>query len=90
MTTVAIQIPDVIVESYHHNLDTMKQGIQQGFMIWEYLNGHVSLEECGKMLNIGYRGFIELLWSKGIPLDTLGEEELQQEIHQVKQALGNI
>ena len=50
MTTVAIQIPDVIVESYHHNLDTMKQGIQQGFMIWEYLNGHVSLEECGKML----------------------------------------
>jgi len=84
MTTIAIQIPDVIVASDQYNLDTVKQGIQQGFMIWEYLSGHVSLEDCGKMLKIGYRGFIELLWSKGIPLDTLSNEELQQQIHQVK------
>lgn len=87
MTTIAIQIPDVIVESYQHNLDTVKQRIQQGFIIWEYLSGHLSLEEGGKILELGYRGFIELLWNKGIPLDALSEAELQQQMQQLKNVL---
>ena len=87
MTTVAIQIPDSIIESHHHNLDIVKREAQQGVVIWEYLNGHVSLEECGEILGIGYRGFLELLWGKGIPIDALSEDELQQQISQIEHTL---
>lgn len=87
MTTIVIQIPDSIIESHHHNLDAVKHEAQQGFVIWEYLNGHISLEECGKLLDIGYRGFLELLWGKGISIDALSEDELQHQISQIEHTL---
>ena len=73
--TISVQIPDIILESHQNNIVFVKEGLLQGFIIWEYLNGHLSLDECGSLLNIGYRGFWELLWSKGIPIDGLSEEE---------------
>jgi len=87
METISIQIPNVILESYSHNLELLKKNFQQGFVIWEYLNGHLSLKEGGDLLKIGYRGFIELLWSKGIPLDSLNEKELQEQISNVRNLL---
>jgi len=87
METISVQIPDVILESHHHNLETIKKDLQQGFVIWEYINGHLSLEECGTLLKMGYRGFIELLWSKGIPIDSLTDQELQEPISNIRNLL---
>jgi predicted HTH domain antitoxin len=87
MTSIAIQIPDSILESHHHNLDAVKHEAQQGVVIWEYLNGHVSLREAGTLLGIGYRGFLELLWGKGIPVDALDEGEIQEQMTQVNELL---
>ena len=84
METISVKIPDIILESHQNNLEFVKKDLQQGFMIWEYLNGHLSLDECGNLLNIGYRGFLELLWSKGIPIDGLNEKELQQQISNIQ------
>ena len=87
MTTIALTIPDSILESHHYNLDAVEQEARQGVVIWEYLNGRVSLDECGKLLGIGYRAFLELLWGKGIPVDALNQKELQQQIALVEQIL---
>jgi predicted HTH domain antitoxin len=87
METVSVQIPDVILESHHHNLETVKEDLQQGFVIWEYINGYLSLKECGDLLKVGYRGFIELLWSKGIPIDGLSEPELQEQVSNLRSLL---
>jgi len=54
---------------------------------WEYLNGHLSIQECGEILNIGYRGFLELLWSKGIPIDGLNEDELTLQVSQLRKMI---
>lgn len=87
METISVQIPDVILESHHHNLETVKKDLQQGFVIWEYINGYLSLKECGDLLKVGYRGFIELLWSKGIPIDGLSEPELQEQVSNLRNLL---
>ncbi len=84
MSAVVIEIPDIISESYQHNSESMKNGIQRGFVIWEYLNGHLSLRESAKILNISYRGFLELLWSRGIPVDGLSESELEQQVSSLR------
>ena len=80
MSTIALQIPDIILESHQQDLESIKEDMQRGFVIWEYLNGRLSLRECGEILHIGYRGFLELLWSKGIPIDGLSENELEQQL----------
>lgn len=85
--TLELSIPESILESHHYNLESVRQEAQQGLVILEYLNGHLSLQECGELLRLGYRGFLELLWGKGIALDGLDEEELQQQISQVKRLL---
>lgn len=87
MATISVQIPDIILESHHHNLETVRNDLQQGFVIWEYLNGHLSFQECGKLLNIGYRGFLELLWSTGIPIDGLNDEEITQQISNLRKVI---
>jgi len=87
METISIQIPDIILESYDNNLEMVRKNFQQGFVIWEYINGHLSLKESGELLKIGYRGFIELLWSKGIPIDSLSEQELQEQISNIRNLL---
>jgi predicted HTH domain antitoxin len=61
--------------------------MQRGFVIWEYLNGRLSLRECGEILHIGYRGFLELLWNKGIPIDGLNENELEQQLSALRTLL---
>jgi len=73
MSTVTIEVPDIIPESHRKDANKVKKNAQYGFIIWEYLNGHLSLHECGIFLQTGYRGFLELLWSKGIPIDGLRE-----------------
>lgn len=80
MTTVTLDVPDILAESLKKNPDQIKTDAQCGFIIWEYLNGMLSLHECGALLEIGYRGFLELLWSKGIPIDGLNENELNQQL----------
>jgi predicted HTH domain antitoxin len=61
---------------------------QQGVVIWEYLNGHLSLRQCSDLLRIGYRSFLELLWSRGIPVDGLSQEEVRQQADYLCQRLG--
>lgn len=87
MSTIAIPIPDLILEVHHQDLERIQEDMQIGLVIWEYLNGHLSLRECGAILKIGYRGFLELLWSKGIPLDGLSEDELEQQLSAIRHVL---
>ena len=87
MSTITIQIPDIILESHQQNLERVKEDVQRGLVIWEYLNGRLSLRECGRILHIGYRGFLELLWNKGIPIDGLSEDELKQQLSSIRDIL---
>lgn len=87
MSTITIEVPDIIFESHHKDVNKVKQDVQRGFIIWEYLNGHLSLHECGTLLKIGYRGFLELLWSKGIPIDGLSETELNKQLASIRDVM---
>ena len=87
MSAMTIDIPDCILEARHYNLEQVKTDIQRGLVIWECLNGQLSLRECGDILRIGYRGFLELLWSKGIPVDGLSNGELAQQVDALRKTL---
>lgn len=80
MKTITLELPDVILESYERDMEALKKEMHRGFIIWEYLNGHLSLKECGGILGIGYRGFLELLWNNGIPVDALNDPELEEQV----------
>jgi len=81
---ITLELPDTISESYRHDMKIIKEEMKRGIVIWEYLNGHLTLGECGEILETGYRGFLELLWSRGIPADALNEEELEEQIAQLE------
>ncbi len=84
MSTITVKIPEFILDVHHQQIETIKEVLQSGWVILEYLNGNLSIQECGDILNIGYRGFLELLWSKGIPIDALNEEELAEQMSQLR------
>jgi len=71
MITISVEIPEIILASHQQDTQAIKTEIQYGIVIWEYLNGHLSLRQCSDILQISYRSFLELLMSKGIPLDGL-------------------
>lgn len=87
MTVITIEVPDIIVESHHNDIDQIQEGAQCALVIWEYLNGRLSLRECGQLLHIGYRGFLELLWSKGIPIDGLSPAEFDEQLSALRTLL---
>ncbi len=84
---LTLEVPDVIFNSYRQDVHAIKQEIQRAMVIWEYLNGHLSLVECGQILGIGYRGFLELLWSKGIAVDGLDAEQLDLQVESIRHAI---
>jgi len=84
MQTITLDLPDIITNVYKKNEKVAKEEMQRGIVIWEYLCGHLSLEECGMILKTGYRGFMELLWSKGISIDALNEIELKKQVAQLE------
>jgi len=86
-TAITFQIPDIIFEAHQQQTESIREVLQVGLVIWEYLNGHLSIQECGDILNIGYRGFLELLWNKGIPIDGLNEEELALQVSQLRKLI---
>ena len=80
MQTITLEIPDVVWESHGRNSSSVREEIKRGFVLWEYLNSRLTIGECGELLKVGYRGFLELLWNRGIPADGLNEDELQNQI----------
>ncbi len=80
MQTITLEIPDVIWESHGQNINAVREEMRRGLVIWEYLNGHLTIGECGEMLETGYRGFLELLWNRGIPADALTDDELENQL----------
>ncbi len=84
MSAITVQVPEMILEAHQQQIESIKDVLQKGLVIWEYLNGHLSIQESGEILNIGYRGFLELLWSKGIPIDGLSEDELAHQMSQLQ------
>ncbi len=86
MSVINIDIPDIIVESYHQEKGNLQEGLKHALVVWEYLNGRLSLRECGELLHVGYRGFIELLWSKGIQIDGLNTAEFEQQLVSLRTA----
>ncbi|MCP4695659.1 MAG: hypothetical protein GY862_02250 [Gammaproteobacteria bacterium] len=89
MQTVNVEVPDAVWESCQRNMQTVKAEVKHGFVIWEYLNGRLSLRECSELLCMSYRNFLELLWSKGIPIDGLSEEEVRIQADNLHQRLGS-
>ncbi len=87
MSAITIDVPEIIIESHQQNVESLQEGLRRGLVMWEYLNGRLSLRECGQLLHIGYRGFLELLWSKGIPIDGLNSEELNQQLSSLRTVL---
>ena len=79
MTSIQLEIPDSILESYHQNLISITEEVKQGFIIWEYLNGHLTIKQSADMLKLSYRAFIELLSSRGIAIDALNDQELSEQ-----------
>ena len=86
MSVINIELPDSIIESYRQENESIQEGLKNALVVWEYLNGRLSLRECGELLHVGYRGFIELLWSKGIPIDGLNDAEFQQQLVSLRAA----
>ena len=80
MQIVTLEIPDVIQKSHGENIGYVAEEAKKGLVIWEYLNGRLTIGECGEILETGYRGFLELLWRMGIPADALDEGELTRQI----------
>ena len=81
---ITFHIPNIILEAHQQQTESIQEILTAGLVILEYLNGHLSIQECGDILNIGYRGFLELLWSKGIPIDGLNDEELALQVSQLR------
>ncbi|MDM8544824.1 UPF0175 family protein [Desulfococcaceae bacterium HSG7] len=63
-------------------MNAVREEMRRGLVIWEYLNGHLTIGECGEMLETGYRGFLELLWNREIPADALTDDELEHQLRQ--------
>ena len=80
MQTINLELPEFISEFYKQNIRIIKEKIKREFVIWEYLNGRLTLAECGDIFKTGYQGFLELLWSKGIPIYAFNKEELEAQI----------
>lgn len=87
MGTITLELPDEILESHDNDLDAIREEMRRAVVIWEYVNGRLSLTECGEILKTGYRGFLELLWSRGIPVDGLNEAELVEEMEVLQRVL---
>lgn len=79
MTSIQLEIPDSILESHQQNLTSITEEVKQGFIIWEYLNGHLTIKQSADMLKLSYRAFIELLSSRGISIDALNDQELNEQ-----------
>jgi predicted HTH domain antitoxin len=88
MQVINLEIPEAIWESHHRDIQAVKTDVQQGFVIWEYLNGHLGLRECAELLNLNYRNFLDLLWSRGIPIDGLSTEQVETQADALHQRLG--
>ncbi len=89
MHTITIEVPDVIWKSHGQNVSSVREEVNRGLVIWEYLNGRLTIGECGEILKTGYRGFLELLWNRGIPADALTEDELEHQISLLRKLTDN-
>ncbi len=84
MTTISLDLPDIVLESYQQNIPNLIKDIKQTFIIREYTNGHLSLRQSADALNLSYREFLELLWSNGISIDALNQNELEEQFSYLK------
>ncbi len=82
-----INIPDKLAADHQQNLVSLTQEVQTGIIVWSYLNGHLSLRESAELLNISYREFVDLLWSKGIAIDGMEPEVLAKQVEQLRTLL---
>ena len=87
MTTVNLSLPDNILESYNQNLQAMIKEIKQVFIISEYQKGHLSLKQSANALDLSYRQFLELLSNRGIAIDALNENELNEQYNDLFELL---
>jgi hypothetical protein len=40
-TAITFQIPDIIFEAHQQQTESIREVLQVGLVIWEYLNGHL-------------------------------------------------
>lgn len=87
MISINLELPDSILASYSQNPHTINSEIKRAFIIWEYLGGHLSLKQSADALNLSYRSFLDLLWSRGISADALNSSELEQQYNDLAELL---
>lgn len=60
MVSINVEIPDMVLENYE-NIQLVKTELQKCAIIWEYLNGYLSLRQCGELFDMQYRHLFKLL-----------------------------
>ena len=87
MTIISLELPDSLLDSYNQNIQEIINEAIQVFIIYEYQKGHLSLRQSADALGLSYRNFLELLWSRGISIDALNEDELEEQYNDVLELL---
>ena len=87
MTTINLNFPDSILDSYNQNLQAIIKEVKQVFIISEYQKGHLSLKQSANALDLSYRGFVELLSSRGVAIVALNEKESEQQYNDLFELL---
>ena len=87
MTTISLELPDSLLEYYNQNVQEIIKEAKQAFIISEYQKGHLSLRQSANELNLSYRNFLELLWSRKISIDALNENELEEQCNDLMELL---
>lgn len=87
MISVNLELPDAVLASYNQNLQSLNAEVKQAVIVWEYLNGHLSLKQSAEALNLSYRALLELLWNRGIAVDALNQQELEQQCNDLFELL---
>jgi predicted HTH domain antitoxin len=87
MTTINLDLPDMVLDSYQQNLPAITREVKQAFIILEYLSGHLSLKQSAEILELSYRNLLELLWNHGIAVDALNDDELEKQCNDLFELL---
>jgi len=76
-TTIYVEIPDIILESYSSPTE-LERSIYEDIIISEFQKGHLTIRESAKLLDLTYEGFIELLGERKLSFINASQDELEQ------------
>lgn len=82
-TTIYVEIPDIILESYPASSD-LERHIYEDIIISEFQKGHLTIRESARLLDLTYEGFIEMLGSQNLPFINASQRELDKSYQELE------